>query len=80
MNIAQLRNLTDPELIAHLDPIIHHSPVILELVKRLQALNDNQTALEKADDRLECPVCLAQLRIELDAANQLFTCKVTPRV
>lgn len=80
MNITQFRNLTDPELIAHLDPITHRSPVILELVKRLQALNDDQIALENADDRLECPVCMAQLHIELDATNQLFICKVAPRV
>ena len=72
MNLGQLSNYTNPELIAALEPTMHRSPIILELVKRLQAAHDNDVALESVADKVECPVCLANLQASVDTGNNRF--------
>lgn len=68
---VQLSHLTDDELIRHLQDTAHHSPVLSELVKRLQKhVSDIDLAVIK--DTVQCPVCMASLRGSIDEDNNVF--------
>lgn len=58
------RNYTDDELINHLDGIGHKSPVITELIYRLEisrGKEKEETDQEEQEVLEICPVCLASL-------------------
>lgn len=76
VSLAQLKNYTDQELIHRLDEVMHHSPIILELVQRLQRAQDAETSLADFNDKVECPVCMASLQSDLDWGNRMFTIKI----
>ena len=66
---TNLSNLTDAELLNHIDSIRHYSPIIAELCKRLDALNVEPSPLH---DRVTCPVCQAELRVDSDDGNEKY--------
>ena len=78
ISLAQLKNFTNQELISHLESVMHHSPVILELIKRLQKADDEEVSLANINDKVECPVCMASLQADLDTANSMFRLKIDP--
>ena len=62
--------MSDQEFIHSIEDKKHLSPVIAELCRRLECRSEGNDS--KADDRVECPVCEAELRVELDEANDLY--------
>ena len=76
MSLAQLKNCTNLEMINHLEPVMHHSPIILELIGRLQKADDEEASLANVNDKVECPVCMAGLQVDLDTANGMFRLKI----
>lgn len=74
LNEAALLNLTDDELIRVLDYNRQYSKVIDELCKRLEKnIKDNDVNI---NPKVECPVCLASLKVEIDTNNNIFDIKV----
>ena len=69
-----LTHLTNAELLHDLDERRHRSPVLEELCKRLEALVTTET-LEDYAPRVSCPVCEADLHVEVDHGNKLFDLK-----
>ena len=62
------------ELLRFVDGKRHHNPVINELCKRIEELQNG--SVEIAPDSghaVECPVCAAELRADYDDSSQLFT-------
>jgi len=75
---AQLKNFTNQELIHHLDERKYHSPILVELVQRLQRVEDAETDLAEIADKVECPICMAGLQADIDWGNKMFTLTTTP--
>jgi len=71
--MLRLNRLTTPELLNHLDSIKYHSPIILELCKRLEDVEDKINLLT---DKVECPVCQAKLLADKDVMNGFYTLKI----
>ena len=69
-------HLSDEEFICYADTKIGLSPIIDELVRRLQHQLDAGRSHEHADHCVECPVCDAPLHVEYDEGNSLFEVKV----
>lgn len=69
---TMLANLTDEELVRHLDEAAGYSPVIRELCKRLEAKDDELTDM---NTRTECPVCQAQIEVAADIDNTRYELK-----
>jgi hypothetical protein len=69
-------HLTDEEFVNYMDAKVGFSPIIDELVRRLQHHINANRAHEDANHRAECPVCAAPLHIEYDESNALFEVKV----
>ena len=76
ISLAQLKNFTNQELINHLEPVTYHSPIILELIKRLQKADDEEVSLADINSKVECPVCMASLQADLDTGNNMFRLKI----
>jgi hypothetical protein len=68
--------LTDEEFIRHMDEKASFSPIIAELVRRLEHQITAGHSHEHANHRAECPVCAAPLHVEYDEGNALFQVKV----
>lgn len=71
---GQLSRLTDKELLSYLQDVTHYSPVIAELVKRLESHTD-AADISKLHHKVECPVCMANLQVDIDWGNNMFTVK-----
>ncbi len=71
--MLRLNRLTTPELLNHLDSIKYHSPIILELCKRLEEVEDDLNLLT---DKVECPVCQAKLLAGTNTMNSFYTLKI----
>lgn len=72
-SISCLSNMTNKELLNHLENIKHNSPIILELCLRLEQADAEQNLLNK---EVECPVCMAKLNIDNDCDDNSFNLKV----
>jgi hypothetical protein len=75
MALGTMMNLTDEELINSLEDKRHQSPIISELIRRLES-HVQSTDVSKVNDRVECPVCMADLQADVDWGNNMFTLKV----
>lgn len=62
--------LTNAELLAKIDDIRHRSPIIQELCIRIE---EGELISDETSDRVECPICQGQLRVNYDPGNDLFS-------
>ena len=69
---TMLANLTDEELVRHLDEAAGYSSVIRELCKRLENKDEEMAGM---NTRTECPVCQAQIEVEADIGNTRYVLK-----
>lgn len=69
-------NLSDEEFLLDIDDKRYQSPVIKELCRRLELLNNARGIAEDTNHRSECPVCEAGLIVDYDEGNSLFDLKV----
>lgn len=76
---TKYRNLTTSELLSQLDSIRLHSPIINELITRIEEDNvlanklDPPNSCCNNDDRvMSCPVCESLIRVSYDQEEDLF--------
>lgn len=74
---GQISRLTTDELLNYVDHVAHHSPIMSELVKRLKDLSD-KPSINHLNHKVECPVCMANLQVDIDWGNNMFTVRVSP--
>lgn len=72
INLGSLCNLTNEEFLRELVNVGEKSPIISELCKRLDKINDFEKEIEEINNKTECPVCMASLHAEMDLSNKLF--------
>lgn len=72
-----LNRLTNQELLNHFDSIKHHSPIILELCRRLE---EEEESVHMLNNKVECPICQAKLLANIDSENDMFTLKLNTDV
>ncbi len=65
-----LNRFTNRELLNHFDSIKHHSPIILELCRRLEK---EEESVHMLNNKVECPICQAKLLADIDSENDMFT-------
>lgn len=66
-------HLTDEEFVSRYETVGRHSPVIEALMVRLDRANRTHTIPEDIANRVECPVCMAELHVEMDENNGMFS-------
>ncbi len=71
---AMMMNMTTEELLNSLEDKRRHSPVIDILITRIEEL---MKGIPSADNhRSECPVCQADLIVDVDQANGLYKLRI----
>ena len=74
LSIAMMMNMTDEELLCSLEDKRHQSPILFELTRRLRKHIESEDK-SKVNDKIECPVCMANLQVDIDWGNNMFTVK-----
>ena len=71
---TKYRSLTTSELLSQLDAIRLHSPIINELIIRIEEDNvlANKIDFVFTRDNIHCPVCESMLTIDYDKEEDLF--------
>jgi len=67
------RHLSDDEFIDRYESAGRPSPIIQALMLRLQLANHTHKIPKDLNARVECPVCLASLEVEMDEDNGRFS-------
>lgn len=70
---TKFENLNDKELLNHLESIRYHSPIIAELCKRLE---ESMKEPDPLRDRVDCPVCQANLIVDVDESIDSYQLKI----
>lgn len=66
-------HLSDAEFINKWESVGKASPVIDALIQRLELAVRARTLADVSNTKVECPVCLAELQVELCEGNGMFT-------
>ena len=66
---TKFRNHTNTEFLNSIEGIRYHSPIIAELCRRLEKMEDNHIGQVEIS---ECPVCEAKLEIDVDEKTKKY--------